>query len=110
MISTTSILVAMILLGTITFLYRFSFISPWGKKWADRIPAEFLKLLGPATFAAIVVNNIATQPAEPEELRQKIVVAVLALLVAYFTRSILATLIFGMIALYIFRNYLPAMF
>ncbi len=105
MVSMGWTLFAMILLGAITFCYRFSFISSWGKKWADRIPADFLRLLAPATFTAIVVNNIVSQPAEPAEFRLKILVSLLSMVVAYWTRSILMTLLFGLILLYLLQNF-----
>lgn len=87
---------AIFLLGAITFCYRFSFVHPRGRRLAQKIPREFLALLAPATFSAIIANNLLSSQASAEEFHQKIAVAFLALIVAYFTRSIIATLVFGL--------------
>lgn len=97
-------ILAVTLLGLITFLYRFSFISRPGKKIAERIPAAFLLLLAPTAFTAIIVNNILAHQANPGELQQKTAVATLSLAVAYFTRSMLATALFGLVALYLWQK------
>lgn len=103
--SITEILLSISLLGVVTFIYRYSFISNHGKKIAERIPQDFLKLLAPATFAAIIANNMVAHQTNPEDLKQKSIVAILSLLVAYFTKSIMATLAFGLILLYVLQNY-----
>lgn len=84
------------LLGFITFCYRFSFVHPKGRRLAEKIPRDFLALLGPATFSAIIANNLLASQSDPSEFRRKAVVALLALGVAAVTRSIVATLIFGL--------------
>ncbi|HRO66855.1 MAG TPA: AzlD domain-containing protein [Pseudobdellovibrionaceae bacterium] len=84
------------LLGAITFCYRFSFVHPKGRQLAEKIPPGFLALLGPATFSAIIANNLLASQSDPAELQRKIVTALLALAVAYFTKSVVATLIFGL--------------
>ncbi len=94
------------LLGLITFLYRYSFINSYGRKIAEKIPQDFLKLLAPATFTAIITNNLLASQAHPLEFRQKIVVAVIAIPVAYYSKSIVGTVIFGLGLLYLFQNYL----
>ena len=101
----TAMILSMLLLGLITFFYRFSFISAPGRKIAQKIPEKFLLLLAPTTFSAIIANNILSSPSAPGELRQKLMVAVLALFVAYLTRSILATVLFGLGVLYLLQNY-----
>ncbi len=95
-----SMIVGMICLGIITFCYRYSFISDQGKKFAQKIPENFLALLGPAVFSAIISNNILSQPSTPQEFRNKILVAVAALVVAYLTKNVLVTLLFGLALLH----------
>jgi branched-subunit amino acid transport protein len=97
---------AILLLGLITFLYRYSFVSSYGRLVAEKIPQDFLKLLAPATFTAIVMNNLLANHQHPLEFRQKVMVAVISLPVAYFTKSMVTTVIFGLGLLYVFQNYL----
>lgn len=94
------ILAAMILLGAVTFFYRFAFMSPLGQKWADRVPSRFLQLLAPATFAAIVINSLISAQNTADALRPRLIVALTSLAVAYWTKNILATLVFGLSLLY----------
>ncbi|MFN8945149.1 MAG: AzlD domain-containing protein [Pseudobdellovibrionaceae bacterium] len=98
--TTIPTVLAMILLGMITLLYRFSFINKQGAKFADKIPTQLLKFLGPATFSAIVANNLIGTNSTPQIFKIKIAVAALSLIVAYITKSILITLIFGLGLLY----------
>lgn len=93
------------ILGAITYMYRFSFINRKGRQIAERIPQSFLNLLAPATFAAIVASNLATHKGTAYELQLKIAVLVLSIFVAAFTRSIMATLAFGLILLYALKTY-----
>lgn len=90
------LVLSIFLLGAITFCYRFSFVQAKGRQLAEKIPPEFLALLGPATFSAIIANNLLASQSDPAEFKRKIIVSLLALLVAAFTRSIVATLIFGL--------------
>lgn len=94
----------MVLLGAITFCYRYSFISSQGKKIAQRIPPQFLMLLGPAVFTSIIANNIFSYHDNPTEFQQKVLVATAALVVAYFTRNVVATMVFGLVLLHYLQN------
>lgn len=97
--------IAIFLLGLITFLYRYSFVSSMGRRIAEKIPQDFLKLLAPATFTAIVVNNLLASQGNPIEFRQKILVAGISLPVAYFTKSMVTTVLFGLGLLYLIQNF-----
>lgn len=105
MTQTTSIFLAMCLLGAITFFYRFSFISERGKKVAAQIPDNFLKLLAPAAFTAIVTNSLLSAKGSPQEIQLKMAVAAASLVVAYFTKSMVFTLLFGLILLFLLQSY-----
>lgn len=102
--SDLSIMAAILLLGAITFCYRFSFISSHGRSVAEKIPIRLLNLLAPASFAAIIVNNILHSASDPGLFKQKLLVAVLAFGVAYKTRSVMITLVFGLVVLYFVRS------
>lgn len=93
-----------LILGFITFLYRFSFVSQAGKKVAQKIPPSFLALLGPATFTAIVINNLLSNQNLPD-FNSKILVLCVSAFVAYFTKSIMTTLVFGLLFLYYLQNF-----
>ncbi|HVK61851.1 MAG TPA: AzlD domain-containing protein [Bdellovibrionales bacterium] len=103
--SHASIVIAMLLLGGITFAYRYSFISSHGRKFAARIPEGLLKLLAPATFTAIIANSILSAQSDPQVLKQKLVVAGCSVIVAFVTKSIIATLAFGLILLYLIQHF-----
>jgi branched-subunit amino acid transport protein len=92
------------LLGSITFLYRYSFVSEKGKKIAQKVPPSFLALLAPATFTAIVINNLMSNQ-NLADFHFKVLVLCISSLVAYVTKSIMLTLIFGLTLLYYLQNY-----
>lgn len=92
---------AIVLLGAITFLYRFSFISERGRVVAEKIPEKFLDLLAPSVFTAIVVGNLVSVHGKPE-FQPKLIALAASAVVAYFSRSITATLMFGLVVV----NYL----
>lgn len=98
-------LFSIFLLGAITFLYRYSFINSYGRRIAEKIPQEFLKLLAPATFTAIVTNNLLSSQANPAEFQQKLIVAIISMPVAFLTKSMVATVVFGLGLLYLLQNY-----
>lgn len=101
-----SLLLAFLILGLITFLYRYSFISSVGQKVSNRIPREFLQFLAPATFTSIIVNNILAYRSDGTNFKKILIVAVLSAGVAYKTKNIIATLLFGLGLLYILQNFI----
>ena len=94
------IVFSMFILGAITFFYRYAFLTSQGKKWADKIPANFLQLLAPATFAAIIINSLLVTQNNPPVFKARLIVAVTSVIVAHWTKNILATLVFGLSLLY----------
>lgn len=98
------IIAGMFFLGAITFAYRYSFISQQGKKLAENIPPKFLALLGPAVFASIISNNILSHQEDPLQFKNKILVALASLVVAYFSKNVVATLVFGLVLLNILQS------
>lgn len=98
------LLLGMMALGLITFCYRYSFISSAGRRIGEKIPTKLLALLGPAVFTAIITNNILSYQNQPQEFQNKIVAATASLMVAYFTRNVVVTLVFGLI----FLNWISA--
>lgn len=103
-IETFFLVAAIFALGIITFFYRYSFISPQGKQIAEKIPVKLLSLLAPATFSAIIANHFLAHQSNPHELQLKVIVAVLSILVAYFTKNAVATLAFGLTLLHFLQT------
>lgn len=103
--SDSSMIIAVFILGAITFCYRFSFISSQGRSVAEKIPTRLLNLLAPASFAAIIMNNLLSSQKDPVLFQQKLIVAGASIVFAYFTRNLIGTLVFGLVALYVLRNY-----
>lgn len=104
-VSDASLIFAVLLLGSITFCYRFSFISSPGRAIAEKIPVRLLNLLAPASFAAIIMNNLLSSQKDPVLFKQKLLVAGFSIVFAYFTRQLIGTLVFGLVALYLIRLY-----
>jgi len=98
------IILGMVFLGLITFSYRYSFVSRHGKKLAQKIPPKFLALLGPAVFASIITNNILSHQGDFQQFKNKILVALTSLIVAYFTKNVVVTLVFGLVLLNFIQN------
>jgi branched-subunit amino acid transport protein len=94
------IILSILILGSITFFYRFAFFSSFGKKWADLIPTRFLQLLAPATFAAIIMNSLLIAQTNTPAFRARLIVGLTSLILAHWTKNILATLVFGLSFLY----------
>jgi len=103
-------MVWLMILGTsaVTFLLRFSFL---GTVRPHTLSPRFLEALrfAPAVFAAIVVPQVLMRndaidfaPDNP-----RLLAAIAALGVAWFTRSVTWTLVTGMVALWIVQWWLP---
>ncbi|GAD52214.1 hypothetical protein MBEHAL_0974 [Halarchaeum acidiphilum MH1-52-1] len=93
-----------------TFLVRFSFIGLLGRvgelpDWAERV----LAFVPAAVLAALVVPKVVTlQPTLVGTFgHAKIVAAVVAVGVAYYTEDVLATIVVGMAVLWAIRFGLP---
>lgn len=98
-----AVFLSILLLGSITFCYRYSFISTHGRGLAEKIPIRLLNLLAPASFAAIIVNNLLHSGGDETLFKQKLLAAAIALAFAYWTRSVIFTFLFGLVVLYVIR-------
>ncbi len=100
--STGTLVLAMAACGLVTFLIRLSFIA--GGRWLPQ-SARFqalLRYVPPAVLAALIAPEIFMRPQGlalgPDNPR--LWAAVVAVLVALATRSVLATIATGMLALW----------
>jgi branched-subunit amino acid transport protein len=102
----SSIALALFLLGIITYAYRFSFLSQKGSQLAEKIPPKVLKFLGPATFSAVIANNLINIKSDPHDIKLKMIAILASLVVAGLTKSILFTLIFGLGLLFALQTFI----
>jgi len=97
-------------IGVPTFLLRYSFIGLFGR--FEAIPAwieRALAFVPAAVFAALVVPDIVVlQPTPLATLGQdRLLAGAVAAVVAYRTENVLATVVAGMVALWVLRFALP---
>lgn len=91
---------SILILGFITFLYRFAFMSSIGQQLSHKIPNYFFKILAPATFTAIITQSFLNNQNESQDLKTKFLTLIISVFIAYRTRSVLLTVIFGLSLLY----------
>jgi len=95
--------------GAITFTARLSFIALFARRRMPPLLAEALKHVPVAMLTAIVVPAVVFAPAgvlrlDPGNL--KLIAAILAGAVAWWTKSAVATIVVGMGALWVLRYFL----
>jgi branched-subunit amino acid transport protein len=96
--------------GGLNYLSRLSFIAFFANRGIPRLLARALKYVPAAMLTALVVPMILVVPAveAAQGAGPRIVAAIVAVAVAYFTHSTLATLAAGMSALWGLRAALGA--
>ncbi len=93
-----------LLLGTLTYLFRASFIlffSQWDMpNWFKKA----LRFVPVAAFSAIIAPSILRPDGGAIDLsptNPKLIAALVAIVVAYLSRSIIVTILFGMATLWV---------
>jgi branched-subunit amino acid transport protein len=88
--------------GLLNYLSRLSFIAVFARRRMPSLLARALKYVPAAMLTALIVPMITAEPAAAHALagHPKVFAAALAGVVAFFTRSNLATLGTGMAALW----------
>jgi branched-subunit amino acid transport protein len=103
------ILFIMVVCGVLTFLLRFSFIA--GSRFLPQSPGlqHVLRYVPPAVLAALIAPEIfahhGTLSLDPGNVR--LWAALVAMVTAYLTRHMLATIAAGMVALWCFQTFFP---
>jgi branched-subunit amino acid transport protein len=100
-----NIWLVMLLGGLLTFGIRFSFIYLFGKFHIPETMRRALHYVPPAVLSAIVFPELLL-PNGTLDLsltNYRLLAGVVAMLVAWWTKNILVTIIVGMIALFILR-------
>ena len=95
----------MLLGGLITFAIRFSFIYLFGKLHIPETVRRALHYVPPAVLSAIVfpelfLNNGALD-VSPHNVR--LLVGLVAIVVAWYSKNTLLTIVIGMLALFLFQ-------
>lgn len=97
--ATVKFWVVIVIVGALNYLSRLSFIAVFARRSMPPLLARALRYVPAAMLAALVVPMILT-PAPGATPEPRLVAAVLAGVVAFRTRSTLATLAAGMLALW----------
>lgn len=97
---------AIVVVGICTFLIRFSFIYLFGR--IDRVPepvTRALRFVPAAVFAALVVPAVVSiEPTVGGTLTdERLLAGAVAALVAWRTEDVTATIVAGLVALWLFR-------
>lgn len=95
--------------GAITYTARLSFIALFARRDMPPLLAEALKHVPVAMLTAIVVPAVAFMPADVLRLdpgNPKLVAALIAGAVAWWTKSAVTTIVVGMGALWALRYFL----
>jgi len=107
-VSTTTLLLTMAACGLVTFLIRLSFIAFGHHLPADPRISNVLRYVPPAILGALIApeifligGNLNATPDNP-----RLWAALVALLVARLTHSVLATIAAGMAALWVVQAWL----
>lgn len=100
--STATLLWTMAACGLVTFLIRLSFIAFGHRLPDDPRIAAVLRYVPPAVLGALIAPEIVAQGGQLDLSPQnpRLWAALLALLAARLTRSVLATIAVGMLALW----------
>ncbi len=103
--SASTIWLLICVIGTGTFLIRFSLIALSDR--ADRIPASAqraLRFIPPAVLAALVAPSFLMPAGTLEVTNLRLVAGLVAALVSWTTRSVLWTIVSGMGTLWILQT------
>ncbi|MEO5701333.1 MAG: AzlD domain-containing protein [Casimicrobiaceae bacterium] len=108
---TLKIWLVIVLVGALNFLSRLSFIALFARRSMPAGLARALKYVPAAMLTALVVPMIvgAPPPAVGVQLDARVLAAVIAGVVAFHTRSTLATLVSGMAGLWLLRLLVPGL-
>ncbi len=103
-----NIWLVMLLGGLLTFVIRFSFIYLFGKFHIPETMRRALHYVPPAVLSAIVFPELLL-PNGSLNLsfsNYRLLAGLIAMLVAWWTKNILITILVGMIALFVLRFFL----
>ena len=101
------LLALMIGCGLLTFLLRFSFISGGKRLAVNPRFQDLLRYVPPAVLSAIIAPEILVRHGafDPSPANPRLWAGAVAILVAYVTRNVLATIAVGMSVLWLIQHF-----
>ena len=99
--------IVIVVVGALNYLSRLSFIAFFASREMPPLLARALKFVPAAMLTALVLPMVLSPSAAGAlaGVNPRIPAAIVAAVVAYFTRSTLATLSLGMIALWVLQAF-----
>jgi branched-subunit amino acid transport protein len=101
--ATLKLWVVIFAVGLLNYLSRLSFIAVFARRTIPPLLGRALKYVPAAMLTALIVPMIAADPMAGSAMavNPKVIAAIVAGIVAFFTRSSLWTLAIGMLALWL---------
>jgi branched-subunit amino acid transport protein len=112
MSATLTFWIVIVAVGLLNYLSRLSFIAWFARRRMPPLAARALRYVPAAMLTAIVVPAVALRPAlegAAAPVAARLVAALVAALVAWRTRSTTATIVIGMVALWLTQWLLHAL-
>lgn len=107
--STFGLWSAILVIGGATFAYRFSFIVLFERLSVPEWLRRGLRFVPIAALSAIILPELVVQAGvlNMSPLNPRLLAGIVAMAVAVKTRNVLATIIIGMLVLWLLRSVLP---
>ena len=105
--ATLKLWAVILVVGALNYLSRLSFIAFFASREMPPLLARALRFVPAAMLTALVIPMVLTPSVAGslQGVNPRIPAAIVAAVVAYFTRSTLATLSLGMIALWVLQAF-----
>jgi len=107
--ATLKLWAVIVIVGALNYVSRLSFIALFSRRAVPALLSRAFRYVPAAIFTALVLPMIAVSPDGAAWPIAKVVAAIIAGAVAFFTHSTLKTLAAGMGALWILQAILPGM-
>jgi len=89
--------------GLLNYLSRLSFIAIFARREVPALLARAFRYVPAAMLTALVLPMVVVMPADAQDSVPRVVAALAAGVVAFVTRSTLATLAVGMVSLWVLQ-------
>ena len=100
---TLTLWVVIVAVGAINYASRLSFIAFFARRTMPPLLARALRYVPPAMLMALIVPMVVAPAGGIEAINPRIPAAIVAGVVAWFTRSSLKTMVAGMAALWLLQ-------
>ena len=103
MVSSLTLWTVIVVVGVLNYLSRLSFIAIFAKRSMPPLLARALKYVPAAMLTALVLPMIVSAPSMQSLVSPRVIAALIAGAVGFFTRNTLATVAAGMGALWLLQ-------